>query len=156
RLLFWLGLAVLVVIALGQVQSILMPFATGLAIAYVLAPGVSRLERVGVRRSLAAFAILSVFLFCLALVLVILVPLIQGQVVPLISRVPTLVRAAQDQLGQLILLLQEHLPAEDVVKVRDVIGAKLAEAMTWLAGLVQGLLTSSLAILNILSLVIVT
>ena len=36
------------------------------------------------------------------------------------------------------------------------LGAKMAEALTWLALLVQSLITSSLAILNILSLVIVT
>jgi predicted PurR-regulated permease PerM len=52
--------------------------------------------------------------------------------------------------------LQQHLPAEDVTKVRDVISGKLAEAVTWLAGLLQSAITSSLAILNIISLVIVT
>jgi predicted PurR-regulated permease PerM len=156
RLLFWLGLLVLVLIVLGLVQSILMPFATGFAIAYVLAPVVARIERWGVRRSLASLSVIILFVFGLALLLVILVPLIQGQVVQLIARVPNLVRELQDQLGRLILLLQEHLPAEDVSKVRDLLGAKLAEAMTWLAGLVQGMITSSLAILNIVSLVVVT
>jgi predicted PurR-regulated permease PerM len=156
RLLFWLGLLLLVIVALGLVQPILMPFATGFAIAYVLAPLVTRLEARGVRRSLASLAVLALFLFGLACILLILVPLIQGQVVQLITRVPNLVRALQDQLGQLILLLQEHLPAEDVNKVRDLLSAKLAEAVTWLAGLVQAMITSSLAILNILSLVVVT
>ncbi len=156
RLLFWLGLVLLAIVALGLVQPILMPFATGFAIAYVLAPPVTRIEAWGVRRSLASLCVLAVFLLGLALILLILVPLIQGQIVQLITRVPNLVRALQDQLGQLILLLQEHLPAEDVSKVRDVLNAKLAEAMTWLAGLVQGMITSSLAILNILSLVVVT
>jgi predicted PurR-regulated permease PerM len=156
RLLFWLGLLLLLLLALGLVQSILMPFATGFALAYVLAPGVARLEHMGVRRSLASLCVLAVFLLALALVLVILVPLIQVQVVQLIGRVPTLVRMLQDQLGQLILLLQQHLPAEDVAKVRDMVGAKLAEILTWLAGLVQGVITSSFAILNIVSLVVVT
>ncbi len=156
RLLFWLGLLALVIVALGLVQPILMPFATGFAIAYVLAPVVTRIEAWGVRRSLASLFVLATFLLGLALILLILVPLIQGQIVQLISRVPNLVRALQDQLGQLILLLQEHLPAEDVSKVRDLLSTKLAEAMTWLAGLVQGMITSSLAILNILSLVVVT
>jgi predicted PurR-regulated permease PerM len=156
RLLFWLGLLLLLALALGLVQSILMPFATGFAIAYVLAPGVARLESWGVRRSLASLFVIALFMFGLALILVILVPLVQGQVVQLIAGVPTLVRALQDQLGKLILLLQEHLPAEDVAKVRDLLGAKLAEAVTWLAGLVQGMITSSLAILNIVSLVVVT
>jgi len=156
RLLFWLGLLALVIVALGLVQPILMPFATGFAIAYVLAPVVTRIEAWGVRRSLASLFVLATFLLGLALILLILVPLIQGQIVQLISRVPNLVHALQDQLGQLILLLQEHLPAEDVSKVRDLLSTKLAEAMTWLAGLVQGMITSSLAILNILSLVVVT
>ena len=136
RLLFWLGLVLVGLLLLGLVQSILMPFATGFALAYVLAPGVARLEATGVRRTLASLCVLVVFLLGLALLLIILVPLIQGQVVQLIGRVPTLVRMLQDQLGQLILLLQEHLPAEDVSKVRDLVGAKLAEALTWLAGLV--------------------
>lgn len=156
RTLFWLGLLLCAIVALGLVQAILMPFATGFAIAYILAPAVTRLERLGVRRSLASLCLLVLFVLGLIAILVILVPLIQGQIVQLITRVPNLARALQDQLGKLILLLQEHLPAEDVGKVRDLLSAKLAEAMTWLAGLVQGMITSSLAILNILSLVVVT
>ena len=46
----------------------------------------------GVRRSLASLFVLVLFVFGLALLLVILVPLIQGQVVQLIARVPNLVR----------------------------------------------------------------
>ena len=156
RVLFWFGLLLLVIVALGLVQAILMPFATGFAIAYILAPAASRLERRGVRRGLAGLCLVVLFLLGLASILVILVPLIQGQIVQLITRVPSLVHALQDQLGRLILLLQEHLPAEDVGKLRDLLSAKLAEAVTWLAGLAQGMITSSLAILNILSLVVVT
>ena len=156
RLLFWLGLILLAILGLGLVQAILMPFAAGFAIAYVLAPGVARIERWGVRRNLASLAVLAVFLLALVLILVILVPLIQGQIVQLVTRVPSFVRSSQDQLGKLILVLQEHLPAEDVSKLRDLLSAKLAEALTWIAAFLQSMVTSSLAILNILSLVIVT
>ena len=96
RALFWVGLLLVVIFALGLVQSILMPFATGFAIAYVLAPGVARLERLGVRRSLASLAVVVLFLFGIALLLVVLVPLIQGQIVQLIARMPNLVRETQD------------------------------------------------------------
>lgn len=156
RLLFWLGLLLFVVFALGLVESILMPFATGFALAYILAPAVARLDRWGLRRSLASLLVVSLFLLGLAGILVILVPLIQGQIVELIGRVPNLVAALQTQLGNLIQLLQQHLPAEDVIKVRDLLSAKLAEAVTWIAGLLQHMITSSLAILSILSLVVVT
>ena len=156
RLLFWLGLLLLVVFALGLVQGILMPFATGFAIAYILAPGVARLERLGIRRSLASLLVVLLFLLGIALIVVVLVPLIQGQIVQLINRVPTLVSALQYELGKLIQLLQEQLPAEDVSKLRDLLSAKLAEAVTWLAELLQRMITSSFAILNIISLVVVT
>jgi predicted PurR-regulated permease PerM len=87
---------------------------------------------------------------------VILVPLIQVQIVQLIAGVPHLVTTLQGELGRLIQTLQQRLPAEDISKLRDLVGAKLAEALTWLAELVQGVITSSLAILNIISLVVVT
>jgi predicted PurR-regulated permease PerM len=155
RILFWVGLFLLVLFALGLVQGILLPFATGFAIAYILAPVVGRLERLGVERSLASFLVLILFLVGVALILLMLVPLIQGQILQLIARVPNFVRWLQDQVGQWILLLQEQLPAEDVSKLRDLLGAKLGEAVVWLAALLQGLFTSSLAILNVVSLVVV-
>ena len=156
RLLFWLGLLVLIIVALGLVQSILLPFAAGFVIAYILAPGVAWLERRGVTRNLGSLIIVSLFLVAVAGILVVLVTLIQGQIVELIARVPSLVHSSQDLLGKLITLLQEQLPAEDVTKLRDVVSTKLAEALTWLAALVQGMIGSSFAVLNILSLVIVT
>jgi predicted PurR-regulated permease PerM len=156
RLLFWIGLLLLAIVALGLVQSILMPFAVGIAIAYVLAPVVARIEGWKIGRSLASLLVLILFLLILSLILMILVPLIQGQVVQLIASVPRLVRFLQDQLAMLILLLQEHLPAEEVAKLRDILSAKVAEVLTWLASLLQGMITSSFAILNIISLVVVT
>jgi predicted PurR-regulated permease PerM len=156
RTLFWIGLFLFVVIVLGLVQGILMPFVVGFAIAYVLTPAVARLERWGVRRTLASFLVLILFLLGLTLILMILVPLIQGQVFQLIASIPAIVRSLQDHLTHLVELLQQRLPAEDVARLRDMLSAKMAEALTWLALLLQSLITSSLAVLNILSLVIVT
>jgi predicted PurR-regulated permease PerM len=156
RALFWLLAVAAAIFAFGLVQSILVPFAVGFFIAYALAPVVARLESWGVRRTLGSLAVLVLFLLGVAILLLLLVPLVQGQVVQLIAKVPRLVSALQDQIGRLMQLLQERLPAEEVAKLRDSLGGKLGEAVTWLAGLVQGMVTSSFAILNIISLVIVT
>jgi len=94
-LLFWLGLLLLAIVALGLVQAILMPFATGFAIAYVLAPLVTRIEPGGSAAAWRA-CLSSPLPSLLALILLILVPLIQGQIVQLITRVPNLVRYLQD------------------------------------------------------------
>jgi len=156
RVLFWLGVVLFAVVVLSLVQSILVPFAVGFVIAYALAPAVSRLERWGIGRTLGSLMVLVVFLFCLAMLLVLLVPLIQGQILQLITKIPTLVAVLQDLIGQLVLLLQERLPADEVAKLRDLLGAKLGEALTWLASVVQGVITSGFAILNIASVIVVT
>jgi predicted PurR-regulated permease PerM len=156
RLLFWLGVLLILIIALGMVQGILLPFAAGIVIAFILAPTVGRIEAWGVRRSLASLAVLIVFLIGVALVFVLLVPLIQGQIVQLIARVPSLVSALQDQLGRWLVILQQQLPAEEAAKLRDLVGTKVGEALAWLATLLQSMITSSIAILNVVSLVVVT
>jgi predicted PurR-regulated permease PerM len=156
RLLFWLAVILVGIFALGLLQGILLPFVAGVVIAFILAPAVARLQRFSVRRSLASFAVLIVFLIGVALVFVLLVPLIQNQVVTLIGKLPALVTFLQTQLGRLMDLLQQQLPADQMDKLRDMVGAKLGEALAWIASLFQSLITSSIAILNIVSLVIVT
>jgi predicted PurR-regulated permease PerM len=155
-ILFWIGVAVAVVVLLSLVQGILLPFAAGFVIAYVLAPAVARLERWGVGRTLGSLFVLVLFMMAVAFVLFLLIPLIQNQVVQLIGKVPSLVGTLQAEIGKLMALLRERLPADEVNKVRDALGGKLGEALTWLTSLLQSVLTSSIAILNVVSLVVVT
>jgi predicted PurR-regulated permease PerM len=156
RLLFWIGVAVLFVFVLGLLQSILMPFVAALIIAFILAPAVAWLERWGIGRTLASLAVLVVFLVGVALVFILLVPVIQNQIVTLIGKVPSFVTFLQTQFGNLMGLLEEKLPADQVQKLQDMVGGKLGEALSWLGTLLQGLITSSFALLNIVSLVVVT
>ena len=156
RLLFWLVFIVVFIVALELLQSILLPFVAGVVIAFILAPAVARLEEWGLNRSLASLAVLVAFLIGVALVFTLLVPLIQNQVVTLIGNVPSLVKFLQGQLGRVMDLLQQQLPADQMAKLQDMVGAKLGEALSWLTSVAQSLITSSIAILNIVSLVIVT
>jgi predicted PurR-regulated permease PerM len=155
RLLFWLGFILIAIIALGMVQGILLPFAAGVVLAFILSPAVARIERWGIRRSLASLAVLVLFLIGLVLVLVVLVPLIQNQVVQLFSKVPALITFLQEQNKRLTGLLHEQLPKEQMDKLQDVVNGKLAEAVGWMATLLQSLITSSIAVLNIVSLVVI-
>ena len=139
RLLFWLGFILIAIIALGMVQSILLPFAAGVVLAFVLAPAVARLERWGIRRSLAAFAVLIVFL----------IGVVSGLRGPGAAD-PEPDRSAdrqgagagpflQEQIERLMGLLQQHLPADQMDKLQDLVGTKLGEAVAWIATLFQSL-----------------
>jgi predicted PurR-regulated permease PerM len=156
RALFWIGIIALVVVAVALLQGVLVPFAAAFAIAYLLRPAVDRLEALGVRRSMASLAVLLAFLLALSFVLVLIVPLVQGQIARLLERFPSLVGAAQQLFGNLMQLMRRHLPAAEAAKVRDVVSGEIGDAVAWFAGLLQSMITSSFAILSILSLVVVT
>lgn len=156
RALFWIGGFVGVGLALWLLNAILLPFAAGFAIAYFLDPLVYRLERWRVPRGAASLLALLVFFLAMALIALILVPVLETQIGELVRRFPRFIDAAQHELNILMGLLQERLSPEDYGKLRDAVGARLGDAFTWLGQILQRMLTSSLALFNILSLVFIT
>jgi predicted PurR-regulated permease PerM len=156
RVLFWVGAIALVLVLFSLLEGILMPFAASFVIAYLLGPLVDRLAARGVRRSLASLAVLFVFLFAGSVVLVLLVPLVEGQIVRLIGRLPSLVAVLQGEFGKWMEVLQKHLPQPEIAKLRDIVGSWMGGVVGWIAGLFQRMITGGFAILNILSLVVVT
>lgn len=156
RALFWIGVFAAVLVALVLLKGILLPFAASFVIAYLLRPIVDRLEGWRIPRSLASLFVLLAFLVAVGLVLVLIVPLVHVQIVRLIDRMPGLVTAGEAQFGHLVQLIEEHVPAAEVAKLRALVSAKLGDAVSWAAGVLQGVITSSFAILNILSLIVVT
>lgn len=156
RALFWVGVTAAALVVVALLQGILVPFAAALAIAYLLRPAVDWLEFRGLGRGLASLAVLLIFLLGLALVLVLIVPLVQAQIVHLLARFPGLVSAAQEQFGNFTRLLRSHLPAAEANQVYNVVSSRIGDAVGWFASLFQSMITSSFAILSILSLVVVT
>lgn len=78
--------------------AVLAPFLLALAIAYLLAPAVSVLERRRVPRWLAILLVLLPFLVLLVLLFVLLIPALERQVAQLVGRIPDLAHRAADLL----------------------------------------------------------
>jgi predicted PurR-regulated permease PerM len=153
---FWLGVVAVVILALMLLQGMLLPFAVSFVLAYLLVPLVDRLEIWKVRRSLGSLLVLALFFVGLGLVLLLIVPLLEAQIIALISALPRLVGVLQGAFAKAVLILQQHLPKEDVSKLRDLVSTKLADVLGWVASLFQSMITSSFAILNVVFLVVVT
>ncbi len=156
RALFWAVGIALCILALWLLSGILLPFVAGFTIAYFLNPPCDRLERLRLPRGAAAAIVLLGFVLAVALVFLVLVPLIETQVIDLVRRFPSFVDIARSELNSLMGFFQERLSPEDYAKLRDAVGVKLGDAFSWVGRLLQGTLSSSLALFNILSLVFVT
>jgi predicted PurR-regulated permease PerM len=153
---FWLGALVIFFLFVYFLSPILLPFVAGSAIAYFLNPAVHRLERWRVPRPVATVLALLLFVLMLLAVFALLVPLVQLQAAELSRRVPDLIADARARFEELMQLAQRKLAPEDVAKLRDAAAGAVGSIASWLARLLQNVLTSGIALANLLSLIFIT
>lgn len=153
---FWLiGFAVSFVL-LYLLRGMLLPFVAGMAVAYFLDPLADRLERSGLSRLAATSVITASFFLLAVLVLIVLVPIIEDQVLAFAHKVPGYVDTLNERLQPLLAEAKRRLSPRDIEKLRSSAGEYAGTAASWLLGAVRGVLSGSLAVFNVLSLVFVT
>jgi len=96
--------------------------------------------------------------FGLAFILLILIaaPLIKQQVADLIAAIPEYTRQIKDVIGPRIADITAQFSSEDVERLRSAAGNYAGSFLSWIGGLIEGIVTSSAAIANILSVVLLT
>ena len=156
KLVLWLLAFIVLFAAVYLLRSILLPFVLGMAAAYFLDPVADRMERWGLSRALAATALTIVFLVAVVAFFILLAPLLQAQVLGFIGRVPAyadLLRvAAEDALS----LVQANLAEADIMRLREAASGTTATIVGWLGQVASGLWSGGLALVNLLSLIVIT
>jgi predicted PurR-regulated permease PerM len=154
--LFWIAAFLAFLAFLWLLSGILLPFVAGCAIAYFLDPVVGRLERGNVPRTLATVLVLALFVLGLALVLLLVLPLLELEAAQLASLVPQAVAAGRQQIDALLETAREQLSPDDLAKLKDMAGDVAASALGYAASFIERLLTSGLALANVVAFIIVT
>ncbi len=153
---FWLAALVFLCALLWLFSGILLPFIAGLALAYFLDPLADALERHGLPRLAATVVILGVSVLTVIVALILLVPVLGGQVANLADRLP----AYATSLAELI---DKALPTTVKEMIRSQMGAGAtattdiaSKSAGILATLVQSLWSGGLALVNLMALMVVT
>lgn len=94
-LIFWIVPAVVLAGTIVLLREILLPFLVGIALAYLLDPLVTRLERLGLGRSGAAFGIIGLFYVTIIALIFVLTPILGEEVATFIEKFPTYVTKLQ-------------------------------------------------------------
>ena len=153
---FWLIGLVLTVLALFLLRAILLPFVAGMAVAYFLDPAADKLEKWGCSRTLATSIITALFFTIVILLLLLIVPLLQQQVVQFAGKVPHYLDIIKEALAGLLASVQDRVSGADLETLRKSAGDYVGQAMGWLGGVLTGLWSGGLALVNLLSLVFIT
>lgn len=152
---FWLGALVVAGLLIWILSDMLMPFAAGMAIAYLLDPLADRLERIGVPRWLATTLVLFAFFVLVSLLLVLIVPLIQQQISSFAKAYPDFRETFEEWLGPLIERLPEEL-GQPVGDLPTALAQYAGTAFEWALSMLGGLWRGGMALINVVSLLVIT
>jgi predicted PurR-regulated permease PerM len=157
QIFFWLLVLVAFVAFLMVFSSILLPFLAGMALAYFLDPVADRLQRLGLSRLMATIAILVAFVVLFALSLIIIIPLIFTQAADFIQKMPGYVARLQAFVADTTqsTLVPDWLEAQ-MASIKQNSAKLLEQGAAFLGTLFQQLWNSGMALLDILSLFIIT
>ncbi|MDB5598214.1 MAG: tqsA 2 [Xanthobacteraceae bacterium] len=139
---FWVGALAVLALLLWLLSPILLPFVAGMALAYLLHPFAKRLERLGVNRLVATFTVISVFVLAFVLLLLLMAPILGGQLSAFIEKIPSYIQRLQSLVADpsrpwLSRFLGEGLGTSDKA-VTDLVGQGMGWITTFLAGLWSG------------------
>jgi len=137
-------------------RGILLPFIAGMALAYFLDPVADWLEKTGLSRTLATSLILGVFLLVFVLCLVVILPILVEQFSAFISRLPLYLKT----IGQMVDEMAPEWLRELIIAEQGGIEGSLkdvaAQGAKWIGALLTSLWSQGLALVNIISLLIIT
>jgi len=153
---FWLiGLAVLLV-AIYLLRAVLLPFVAGMAVAYLLDPVCDRLQRWGLSRTWATAVVTAMFIVLAVAAVLLLVPLLAGQITSLVERLPDYIEALRSQVGRLLDTLQARLDPAVLERVREAVQGSAGRIVGWATDTVGRLVSGGVALANMLSLLVIT
>lgn len=152
----WLVGIIVFLALLFLLRSVLLPFVAGMAVAYFLDPLADKLETWGCSRTIATTLIVLGFSVIIVLVLILLFPLLQSQVLRLISRAPHYTDIFRIFLAPLIEQIQANLSSGDMESLQKAAGTYATDILRWLTSVVKGVVGGGAAIIEVISLVVIT
>lgn len=153
--LIWLAAAAALLGVLVLLSGVLLPFLVGMAAAYMLDPVADRLQRWGLGRTAATLALTVVFFAASVPLGLVLLPVIVDQLAALANQLPGYL----EQLRGRVLGLAEMLNRQELVQelsVQGLVQQFSERALSFAGTAASNLVQSSLAVLNLISLVFIT
>jgi predicted PurR-regulated permease PerM len=154
--LFWIGGIIVFGLLLNLLSSVLLPFVAGMAVAYFLDPLADKLEEKGFSRTLATSVILLGFFLVAIGGVLLLIPVLQGQIVELAHLVPKILEAAHAYIRPQLEQLRDQIPPEALDRAREALGDFTGKGIKWVSQIIANIWSGGLAFFNLLSLVLIT
>ena len=156
NMIIWLILFGIFGAAVYVLRSVLLPFVAGIIIGYLLDPWTSKIEKLGISRTFASLLVMFLMILLLIPALIALFSVIDTQVGHFVSVIPQYLASFAKKIEPVIANLQTHFPALEPEKIREYLNNNMANALKLTGNLIRRLITGGFALVNIISLLLVT
>lgn len=153
---FWAISFLVLILLLWLLSPILLPFIAGLVLAYFLDPVADALERLGLPRVAATAVILLLSILALVLVGLLIVPILGDQIVKFAGDLPSLMQSLLARFNEVAPQWMKDAITKSGTDIQGSISDIAGRAAGWTATLLASVWSGGMALVNILSLLVVT
>ncbi len=155
KIIFWVFVFLLFFAGVYVLRDVLLPFVAGIVLAYFLDPATTKLEAKLHSRTIAVAIVFGGFILLCLLALLIVLPIVQKQLTLFVENVPVYINMLWLKIAPLLEKIKDYLPGQ-ADGIKDTVAGHLSGAVKFAFATVGRLLSRSVALLNILSLAVVT
>jgi predicted PurR-regulated permease PerM len=156
QLRFWVVALVVLIGGLWLFSEILLPFLAGLVLAYFLDPIADALERLGLPRLAATLIIVLASVVVLAVALIVFLPMLGEQIAKLATTLPHYVSELVARFNELAPQWLKNVFTQPKPEIGGQVGDVAGKLAGWLATLIASIWSGGLALVNLVSLLLVT
>jgi predicted PurR-regulated permease PerM len=153
---FWVVSFLTLILVLWLLSPILLPFIAGLVLAYFLDPVADALERLGLPRLVATATILVLSILLLVFIGLLIVPILGDQIVKFAGDLPSLMQSLLARFNEVAPQWVKDAIAKSGTDIQGSISDIAGKAAGWTATLLASVWSGGMALVNILSLMVVT
>ena len=153
---FWVGALFTLIAVLWLFSDILLPFLAGMVLAYFLDPVADALERLGLSRLASTLIILVCVILMFVLVLLLVLPILGDQIANFATNLPSYIKSLIKLFNDLAPQWAKDMIARSGADVQGSVTDIAGRAAGWIAALLASIWSGGLALVNILSLLVVT
>lgn len=155
QMIFWIGAFLVLGLALWLLSEILLPFVVGMAIAYLLTPFVDRVERLGINRLVAALLIVMFVVLAFVLVILLVAPVVGGQLGSFIDNIPSYITRLQSLVTDPGRPWLQKLVGQGLGNDKA-FSDLVTQGVGWVTAFLRSLWSGGRALVSVFSLVVIT
>ena len=141
---------------LYMLRSVLMPFVAGILLAYLLDPLTTKLQKCKISRTWATILVCCLMILILLPAIFLFLGMVENQVTLLIQATPKYMAILVEKLRPMLQHLTERFPGLVNGNLEQVIKGNIGNGIKFAGTLLKGILANGFAVINLLSLILIT